>query len=111
MILGGSQGSSPDQECGKLGTSPHINRFLAREPPDGCEKVNLKFVEESARRSAFDIISPLKPNVIFQLKPSQGSAFYQLQQVPSSPGGSTNDANNSLPLVPPAIAGPSNDRP
>jgi hypothetical protein len=47
MYTGGSRGSSPDQETGKLGTSPHINKFLAREPPDGCEKVNLKFVEDT----------------------------------------------------------------
>jgi hypothetical protein len=47
MYAGGSRGSSPDQETGKLGTSPHINKFLAREPPDGCEKVNLKFVEDT----------------------------------------------------------------
>lgn len=44
---GGSRGSTPEQDReGRLGTSPHINRFLAREPPDGCEKVNLKFVED-----------------------------------------------------------------
>lgn len=45
---GGSRGSTPEQERGegRLGTSPHINKFLAREPPDGCEKVNLKFVED-----------------------------------------------------------------
>lgn len=35
---GSSSGSSPDTEA-KLGTSPQLNRFLAREPPDGCEKV------------------------------------------------------------------------
>lgn len=47
-FLGGSRGSTPEQDReGRLGTSPHINRFLAREPPDGCEKVNLKFVEEA----------------------------------------------------------------
>lgn len=48
FVLGGSRGSTPEQDReGRLGTSPHINRFLAREPPDGCEKVNLKFVEEA----------------------------------------------------------------
>ncbi|XP_044732213.1 glucocorticoid-induced transcript 1 protein-like isoform X2 [Chrysoperla carnea] len=104
---GGSQGSSPDQEYGKLGTSPHINRFLAREPPDGCEKVNLKFMEDSARRPVIDLC-PLKPNVTFQLKPSQGSAFYPLQQLPS-PTGPPDDAN-PLPLVPPAARPPA-DRP
>ena len=47
-FLGGSRGSTPEQEKeSRLGTSPHINRFLAREPPDGCEKVNLKFIEDS----------------------------------------------------------------
>lgn len=47
-LKGGSRGSTPEQDReGRLGTSPHINRFLAREPPDGCEKVNLKFVEDA----------------------------------------------------------------
>lgn len=47
IFIGGSRGSTPEQEReGRLGTSPHINRFLAREPPDGCEKVNTKFVED-----------------------------------------------------------------
>lgn len=47
-FVGGSRGSTPEQDReGRLGTSPHINKFLAREPPDGCEKVNLKFVEDA----------------------------------------------------------------
>ncbi|XP_057321927.1 protein FAM117B-like isoform X2 [Microplitis mediator] len=84
---GGSRGSTPEQEReGRLGTSPHINRFLAREPPDGCEKVNTKFLED-ARRPMIDI-SKLdycpKPCVNFQLKPSLGSAFLPLQQ-PANP--------------------------
>ncbi|XP_035731991.1 protein FAM117B-like isoform X2 [Vespa mandarinia] len=84
---GGSRGSTPEQDReGRLGTSPHINRFLAREPPDGCEKVNLKFVEDT-RRPMIDL-SKLeycsKPCVSFQLKPSLGSAFLPLQQ-PASP--------------------------
>ncbi|KAI4494424.1 hypothetical protein M0802_008916 [Mischocyttarus mexicanus] len=84
---GGSRGSTPEQDReGRLGTSPHINRFLAREPPDGCEKVNLKFVEDT-RRPMIDL-SKLeycsKPIVSFQLKPSKGSAFLPLQQ-PASP--------------------------
>lgn len=29
-----------------LATSPHINKFLAREPPDGCERVALKLHED-----------------------------------------------------------------
>lgn len=39
VFSGGSVCSSPDLDGSKLGTSPQINRFLAREPPDGCEKV------------------------------------------------------------------------
>ncbi|XP_047113533.1 protein FAM117B-like isoform X2 [Schistocerca piceifrons] len=79
---GGSRGSSPDQETSRLGTSPHINKFLAREPPDGCEKVNLKFIEDT--RPMIDLTKmdycPLKPCVTFELKPSLGSAFYPPQQ-------------------------------
>ncbi|XP_043491266.1 protein FAM117B-like isoform X1 [Polistes fuscatus] len=87
LFQGGSRGSTPEQDReGRLGTSPHINRFLAREPPDGCEKVNLKFVEDT-RRPMIDL-SKLeycpKPCVSFQLKPSLGSAFLPLQQ-PASP--------------------------
>ncbi|KAJ8681192.1 hypothetical protein QAD02_016979 [Eretmocerus hayati] len=83
LLQGGSRGSTPDQEKeGRLGTSPHINRFLAREPPDGCEKVNTKFVEDVRRPMAdlskLDYCS--KPCVSFQLKPSLGSAFLPLQQ-------------------------------
>ncbi|KAG8227932.1 hypothetical protein J437_LFUL008744 [Ladona fulva] len=95
-LRGGSQGSSPDQEAGKFGTSPHINKFLAREPPDGCEKVNLKFVEDT-RRPMIDLSKmdycPLKPCVTFQLKPSQGSAFHPL--------------SSSSSLLPPSSIGPS----
>ncbi|KAB7502827.1 Glucocorticoid-induced transcript 1 protein, partial [Armadillidium nasatum] len=40
----------PDSPPGSLRlstiTSPHINKFLAREPPDGCEKVSLKHSED-----------------------------------------------------------------
>jgi len=81
-----SEDSSPEQEGGKsLGTSPRINKFFAREPPDGCERVNLRFTEE-ARRPMVDISTmdyPLKPSVNFQLKPSLGSAFQPLRTVPT----------------------------
>ncbi|XP_077285742.1 glucocorticoid-induced transcript 1 protein-like isoform X2 [Arctopsyche grandis] len=81
---GGSVCSSPDLDVNKLGTSPHINRFLAREPPDGCEKVNLKFTEGVMGCSkTIGDISPIKPSVGFQLRPSLGSAFQPLQ--PPSP--------------------------
>ncbi|XP_015111374.1 glucocorticoid-induced transcript 1 protein isoform X1 [Diachasma alloeum] len=104
---GGSRGSTPDQEReGRLGTSPHINRFLAREPPDGCEKVNLKFVED-ARRPMIDV-SKLdfhpKPCQGFQLKPSLGSAFLPLQQHPVSPtviSGNQSPSSQVNPSTPP----------
>lgn len=46
MVAGGSVCSSPDLDGAKLGTSPQINRFLAREPPDGCEKVILIIIKK-----------------------------------------------------------------
>lgn len=102
---GGSRGSTPDQEReGRLGTSPHINKFLAREPPDGCEKVNLKFVEDPSRRPMIDL-SKLdycpKPCVAFQLKPSLGSAFLPLQQSPTSPTLVTAGVSHTTPTTPP----------
>lgn len=75
-----SEDSSPEQEGRGLGTSPRINRFLAREPPDGCERVSTRFTEE--RRPMVDISEvdyPLKPSMNFQLKPSLGSAFQPLR--------------------------------
>ncbi|XP_018375590.1 PREDICTED: protein FAM117B-like [Trachymyrmex cornetzi] len=106
LLQGGSRGSTPEQDReGRLGTSPHINRFLAREPPDGCEKVNLKFVED-ARRPMIDL-SKLdycpKPCVpAFQLKPSLGSAFLPLQQ-PASPTmvASASPSVHTTPTTPP----------
>ncbi|KAJ8878573.1 hypothetical protein PR048_019151 [Dryococelus australis] len=35
----GSRDSSPEQETGKLGTSPHINKFLAREPQMAAKRL------------------------------------------------------------------------
>ncbi|XP_051173372.1 glucocorticoid-induced transcript 1 protein-like [Leptopilina boulardi] len=102
---GGSRGSTPEQEKeSRLGTSPHINRFLAREPPDGCEKVNLKFVED-ARRPLVDL-SKLdyysKPCVAFQLKPSLGSAFLPLQQPTTTTViSSVSPTSLSTPTTPP----------
>lgn len=37
----GSQSTSPDEGAAASNASPRINKFLAREPPDGCEKVGL----------------------------------------------------------------------
>lgn len=41
-----SQSTSPEEGASSSGTgaSPRINRFLAREPPDGCEKVIFIFL-------------------------------------------------------------------
>lgn len=54
-----------------LATSPHINKFLAREPPDGCEKVALKLHEDSKGGTWPSV----RPPAAFTLRPSQGSAF------------------------------------
>ncbi|XP_011142403.1 protein FAM117B isoform X3 [Harpegnathos saltator] len=101
---GGSRGSTPEQDReGRLGTSPHINRFLAREPPDGCEKVNLKFVEEARRPKDLSKLDYCpKPCVPFQLKPSLGSAFLPLQQ-PASPTmvASASPSAHTTPTTPP----------
>lgn len=72
---GESHGSSPDNETCKLGTSPHINKFLAREPPDGCEKVRLKSLDDRTNV----LLEHAPPPSTFKLKPSLGSAFKILQ--------------------------------
>ncbi|XP_013773761.1 protein FAM117B-like isoform X2 [Limulus polyphemus] len=88
----GSKSASPDLDCSfKFGTSPRINRFLAREPPDGCEKV--KILEE--RRNTSTLMEPqgygpFKPSEKFVLLPSQSSAFYPLYKSYVSP--STSDS-------------------
>ncbi|XP_059609060.1 protein FAM117B-like [Phlebotomus argentipes] len=84
-----SQSTSPD-EAGSRGAgfkvsataitsaSPRINRFLAREPPDGCEKVSLRPTESSDHQTTI-----FKPCFVGGLRPSLGSAFQPLQ--PLSP--------------------------
>ncbi|XP_050304393.1 protein FAM117B-like isoform X2 [Anthonomus grandis grandis] len=72
---GDSHGSSPDNEGNKLGTSPQINRFLAREPPDGCEKVRLK----SSNDKTNILLEHAPQPSTFKLRPSLGSAFKILQ--------------------------------
>ncbi|XP_055706270.1 protein FAM117B-like isoform X3 [Phlebotomus papatasi] len=83
-----SQSTSPDESGSNAagyratkGTitsaSPRINKFLAREPPDGCEKVNLRPTESSEQTTIF------KPCFVGGLRPSLGSAFQPLQ--PLSP--------------------------
>lgn len=75
----GSQSTSPDEAAAVTSASPRINKFLAREPPDGCEKVNLKLTEADSSTNT----THFKPCVAFQLKPSLGSAFQPLQPLPT----------------------------
>lgn len=79
----GSQSTSPEGEGGAgaaTSASPRINKFLAREPPDGCEKVNLKLTEATDTSTS---TTHFKPCVAFQLRPSLGSAFQPLQPIPT----------------------------
>uniref|UniRef100_A0A1L8DCC0 Uncharacterized protein n=1 Tax=Nyssomyia neivai TaxID=330878 RepID=A0A1L8DCC0_9DIPT len=84
-----SQSTSPDESnhgasykvpTGTItSASPRINKFLAREPPDGCEKVNLRPTESTEQTTIF------KPCFVGGLRPSLGSAFQPLQPLsPSS---------------------------
>lgn len=75
----GSQSTSPDEGAAVSSASPRINKFLAREPPDGCEKVNLKLTEADTSTNT----THFKPCVAFQLRPSLGSAFQPLQPIPT----------------------------
>ncbi|XP_055593599.1 protein FAM117B-like [Uranotaenia lowii] len=75
----GSQSTSPDDGAAVSSASPRINKFLAREPPDGCEKVNLKLTEADTNTN----MTHFKPCVAFQLRPSLGSAFQPLQPIPT----------------------------
>uniref|UniRef100_A0A1B6HY80 Glucocorticoid-induced transcript 1 protein n=1 Tax=Homalodisca liturata TaxID=320908 RepID=A0A1B6HY80_9HEMI len=82
--LQGSGDSSPEQDS-RPGTSPRINKFLAREPPDGCERVSLKFSEDASNRKPMLDLSlmemcPIKPSAACQFKPSLGSAFMPLSR-------------------------------
>lgn len=83
--------SDPSEDC-KFGASPQINKFLAREPPDGCEKIKLieephqmcpLVVEPCKAQGSTSINSGsgagtilLRPRVNFVLMPSQSSAFH-----------------------------------
>ncbi|XP_074026566.1 protein FAM117B isoform X3 [Leptinotarsa decemlineata] len=86
----GSQGSSPDQESSTLGPSPQINKFIAREPPDGCEKIQSKTMVSRRSLSLEHVPQPST----FKLKPSEGSAFEPLQP------NASNTLDKDQPLVP-----------
>jgi len=93
---------SPEDFQGlSLGTSPMVNRFLCREPPDGCEKVEtLKALEQSAKMGEdLQACCRPKPNAYFVL-PSSGSAFCSLNnESPSLKGGSS--SHSCCPPSPP----------
>ncbi|RZC32163.1 uncharacterized protein BDFB_000792 [Asbolus verrucosus] len=72
-----SQGSSPDQDRMLSGSSPQINRFSSRAPPDGCERVLSKSVP-ILRPIPREVVS--HPNTLFTLKPSSHSAFESLHR-------------------------------
>ncbi|GAB0098679.1 protein FAM117B-like [Sergentomyia squamirostris] len=97
-----SQSTSPDESCGhsvgvkivtstSTSNSPRINKFLAREPPDGCEKVSLRPTETGEKTTIF------KPCFVGGLRPSLGSAFQPLQ--PLSP--TSDEASSLTPATPP----------
>lgn len=86
----GSQSTSPDEGAAVSSASPRINKFLAREPPDGCEKVNLKLTEADTSTNT----THFKPCVAFQLRPSLGSAFQPLQPIPTLKTTPEDDGNN-----------------
>lgn len=73
----GDKSASPEPPEVQLGTSPSINKFLAREPPDGCERV--KIIDESRKpqQAVFASVAYLRPNPSNSaFKTSSSSAFY-----------------------------------
>nr|XP_022903722.1 glucocorticoid-induced transcript 1 protein-like isoform X1 [Onthophagus taurus] len=94
LSSGGSVGSSPEHEGNKLGTSPRI--FMARGPPDGCEKVPLR--QQGDERRSLPLDHAPQPPCTFQLKPSLGSAFQLLQ--PSAQSDRHHHQEASAALVP-----------
>lgn len=89
----GSQSTSPDEGAAVSSASPRINKFLAREPPDGCEKVNSKQVNDTGRDHSTNT-THFKPCVVFQLRPSLGSAFQPLQPTSTLKTTPEDDGNN-----------------
>lgn len=78
--------SPEDFQALALGTSPR-GRFLCREPPDGCEKVEtLKIAEHPVKngQDATTVYCPPKPSSQFVLQPSSSSAFCSLNKFSAS---------------------------
>ncbi|KAG0723586.1 Glucocorticoid-induced transcript 1 protein [Chionoecetes opilio] len=72
-----------------LATSPHINKFLAREPPDGCERVSLKHHEDRSGVTKTGVWPAVRPPGAFTLRPSQGSAFCAPDRIGAEECGAT----------------------
>ncbi|XP_055381752.1 protein FAM117B-like [Condylostylus longicornis] len=72
-IISSDESPSSDDRSNTPSASPRINRFLSREPPDGCERISTKIVEKVKA-------GDFKPNV-GSLVISQASAFTPLQQL------------------------------
>ncbi|XP_046439848.1 protein FAM117B-like [Daphnia pulex] len=92
--------SPEDFQALSLGTSPR-NRFLCREPPDGCEKVEtLKIVEHTVKngQDAATLYCPPKPSSQFVLQPSSSSAFCSLNKFNSSSFSSAMKSSSSSHL-------------
>lgn len=102
-----SQSTSPEDGASCVtGASPRINRFLAREPPDGCEKSSFKV---NLKVSDTEPATHFKPCLGFQLRPSLGSAFKLLQPIPilktteelgNLPDNDNNGDDNAFDAVP-----------
>ncbi|XP_074659168.1 protein FAM117B-like isoform X2 [Tubulanus polymorphus] len=88
-----AEGDSPELiSLPKHTISPRPNKSYSfgREPPDGCEKVNIITEPKRAPPVVKEplLFNPLKQSQ-FVLKPSAGSAFCTLNQMCASGGGST----------------------
>lgn len=87
--------TTPDQQQQRHDNSPHINKFLSREPPDGCERVSLM------KTSVNPIVKPIPiepQRTFFQLKPSSHSAFESLTTTTRS--NESDDPKDDSPKVP-----------
>ncbi|KAF2360575.1 Glucocorticoid-induced transcript 1/FAM117 [Trinorchestia longiramus] len=107
----GSPTAAGEDDGGRLrpNSSPHINKFLAREPPTGSQRVALKIRE--GRCDSTEPFAVPKPSVPFTLRPSLGSAFCppQMRTSGSSDDGcklSPNQEEGSLERLAPVVHSP-----
>lgn len=77
IFVAETNSTSDPNEVQNSCSSPKINKFLEREPPDGCEKI--KIVAEDYRadyHSSIGSVRPVQPSSSgFVLLPSRSSAF------------------------------------